>query len=180
MKGHYLRVLPAFFILHSFRVTFFTLGSRLFQSSCKINNNVIWIVSSKTSFAVFRRSSFGGIAGQIVAGFFLFLEENLQRAAVMTRSIRQNDAWYSKMVAGDARRNRAQLAALNEKAAKAAGEYAKVEKEMCSAGKFLELSPHAIAMFCKCQCHPGSVGLYQLIITFLIVQDLGANWPYPS
>ena len=77
----------------------------------------------------------------------------------MTRSIRQNDVWYSKkMATGDARQNRAQLAVLNEKADKAAGEYAKVEKEMCSAGMFLELSPHAIAMFCKCQCLPGSVG----------------------
>ena len=33
MKGPYLRVLPAFLSLHSFRVTIFTLGLRLFVYS---------------------------------------------------------------------------------------------------------------------------------------------------
>jgi len=93
----------------------------------------------------------------------------------MTRSGRQNDEWYRKMVASDASRNRAQLAALNEKAAKAAGEYAKVEKEMCSAGEFLECTQHTVQKgFLDCD------RLYQLIITLIIVQDLGASWPYPS
>ena len=37
MKGSYLRVLPTRLILHSFNVTFFTLGSRLFLIQLQIN-----------------------------------------------------------------------------------------------------------------------------------------------
>jgi len=52
---------------------------------------------------------------------------------------------------------------------------AKVAKEMCSAGKFLEYSQHTVQKgFLDCD------RLYQLIITLIIVQDLGASWPYPS